>query len=483
MKVTFNISKENNFSEWFTEIIKKAELADLRYNVKGFIVFMPWSMICMKQMYAIYESVLEKNGHKPARFPLLIPESYFKLEAEHVEGFAPEVFWVTEHGAGEKFEERLAIRPTSETAMYKMYSYWIRSYRDLPLKLYQSVSVCRYETKATRPFLRSREFLWIEAHDAFATKEEALQQVKQDMKMAEEVLWHRFGIPFVFNKRPEWDKFAGAVATYTADTLMPNGKVIQQPSTHFLGQNFAKAFDIKCEDKDGKEKYVWQTCYGPAISRIFASVIAWHGDDNGLIFPFEIAPLQIVIIPIKHHENKEVLEYCKNIEENLKEKYRVEIDLSDKTPGEKFYFWEMKGVPLRFEIGPKEVANEEIVIFRRDTREKMKVKLKDVEKKIEELAEKILENLKSRAKKKFDESIVRVNSLEELKNALQNRKVCLCGFCSIGNEGVGCAEVIEKELKARVLGSPMNLAKKPTFEKCVVCGKQAKETVLIGFLY
>ena len=337
-KVIFDIDKEKDFSHWFTEIIKTAELADLRYNVKGFIVFRPWSTMCMKQMYRLFEAALERRGHQPAVFPLLIPESNFLLESEHIEGFAPEVFWVTEHGGGEKFEEKMAIRPTSETAMYKMYSLWVRSYNDLPLKIYQSVSVCRHETKATRPFLRSREFLWIEAHDVFATEKEAFEQVQDDMRTTEEVMHLQFGIPFIYFKRPQWDKFPGAVNTYAADTLMPDGKVIQQPSTHMLGQNFSKPFNIEFEDRDGKKKFAWQTCYGPAISRIFASVIAWHGDNKGLVFPFEIAPVQIVIVPIREHEDKKVGKKCMELKEKLQEKYRVELDSTDKRPGEKFYY-------------------------------------------------------------------------------------------------------------------------------------------------
>ena len=238
-KITFNIDKDKNFSEWFTEIIKVAELADVRYNVKGFVVFQPWSVLAMEAMYDLYESALQRKGHKPMWFPAVIPEKNFFLEKSHVEGFAPEVFWITEHGANEKLEEKLALRPTSETAIYQMYSLWIRSYKDLPFKAYQRAQVWRHETKATRPFLRSREFYWIEAHDVFANEEGAMKQVHEDMETAEEILHKKFGVPFIFFKRPQWDKFAGAVNTYGADAIMPNGKMVQQPSTHLLGQNFS----------------------------------------------------------------------------------------------------------------------------------------------------------------------------------------------------------------------------------------------------
>src|SRR3989344_7879956 len=233
------VTKSEIFSEWYTQVIEKAELADIRYNIKGFLVFQPWSVISMEKMYRFLEKALQKKGHKPYFFPTLIPESNLKKETSHIQGFTPSVFWVTE-GGDKKLEERYAMRPTSETAFYQMFALWIRSYKDLPFKTYQRANVFRYETKATRPFLRSREFHWIESHCAFATEQEALQQVKEDMETTKEVLYNIFCIPFIFFKRPSWDKFAGAESTYAADVLNPDGKVIQQPSTHLLGINFSK---------------------------------------------------------------------------------------------------------------------------------------------------------------------------------------------------------------------------------------------------
>ncbi|MHA2403894.1 MAG: aminoacyl--tRNA ligase-related protein [Candidatus Kariarchaeaceae archaeon] len=301
--ITFDISKENDFSNWYNTICSIAGLADLRYNVKGFVVYPSWSTIAMKEMYRLYEEELWRTGHQPVIFPVVIPESNFQIEADHVEGFTPEVFWITEAG-GSPLEERLAMRPTSETAMYPMYSLWIDSYRDLPLKLYQSGPVFRYEGKATRPFIRGREFHWIEAHDVFTTREGAMKQVYEDMEMSYNVITKRFGVPFIGFERPSWDKFAGADYTYAADTLMPNGRFLQLPSTHMLGDRFAKAFNIQYLDEDKTNKYAFQTCYGPAISRIFGGVIAVHGDDSGLIFPWEIAPLQVIIVPIVHKKTK-----------------------------------------------------------------------------------------------------------------------------------------------------------------------------------
>ncbi len=262
------VTKSENFSQWYSQVVQKAELADLRYNVKGFVVFRPWAVHLMNKMFHLLENELQQKDHQPILFPALIPESNFKTEAEHVQGFLPEVFWVTEAGSGgEKLAERLALRPTSETAMYPLFALWIRSWRDLPFKTYQRGQVWRYEGKATRPFIRGREFYWVEAHNAFETLNAAKNQVHEDLETTESVIHQEYAIPFLFFQRPEHDKFAGAVHTYAADTLMPDGRVLQLPSTHLLGQNFAKAFNITFIDKQGEPKHVWQTCYGLQLFR------------------------------------------------------------------------------------------------------------------------------------------------------------------------------------------------------------------------
>ncbi len=481
-KVTFDIDKEKNFSEWFSEIVKVAELADLRYNVKGFLVFQPWSVLAMEKMYKNFEKVLQAKGHKPYYFPTLIPEKNFKLEGEHVKGFSPEVFWVTRAGETE-LTERLALRPTSETAFYQMFSLWIRSYKDLPFKTYQRANVFRYETKATRPFLRSREFYWIEAHCAHSSEESALKQVKEDMETTKEVMHDIFGLPFIFFKRPEWDRFAGAVATFAADVLNPDGKVVQQPSTHLLGQNFSKPFNVKFKDKDGKEKFVYITCYGPAISRIFASIVIVHGDKKGLKFPWKIAPIQVVIVTIKN--DKIILKKAEEIKENLqKEGIDVEIDKSESSPGGKFYFWEMKGVPLRIEIGEKEIKNKEMVIYRRDIDKKEKVKEKNLLEYVGRISKEYDRNLIKKADEVFNNRIVNVSSKQELTKALEAGKIVRCGFCSVGKGGEKCAEVVEKEIQARVRGT--KLEKEPLsgkLGKCIICGKKAGEVVYIAREY
>ncbi|MDD5148371.1 MAG: proline--tRNA ligase [Candidatus ainarchaeum sp.] len=484
-KITFNIDKEKNFSEWFTEIIRAAELADLRNNIKGFIVFQPWSVLCMEAMYGYYERDLQKRGHKPYWFPALIPEKNLKQESAHVEGFVPEVFWVTETGAGEKLEEKYALRPTSETVFYPMFSIWIRSYKDLPFRTYQRAQVWRYETKATRPFLRSREFYWIETHNGFATKEEAYQNVLGDMETAERVMHCIFGVPFLFFERPQWDKFAGADSTFAADTIMPDGKIIQQPSTHMLGTHFAKAFNEKFTNEEGKEELVYNTCYGPAISRIFASVVAFHGDNKGLRFPFEIAPLQIIIVPIAGHKNPEVKKTAEKLRNDLFDAgYRVEIDSSDKMPGEKFFFWEMKGVPLRLELGPKELEKKEIVLYRRDNGKKKTIKLSSLEKEIAVNSKELSENLKKQADETFKNIVHDAADKKELEKIVNCRGFARANFCSTELDGAHCAEIVEKEIGATVRGRRIDKQEQAFgSKKCIICGKPAKVVVYIGKQY
>ena len=476
--------RANNFSEWFTEIIHKAELADIRYNVKGFIVYRPWSVLSMEEMYKIYEAELQKKGHLPTWFPIVIPESNFKLEAEHVKGFTPEVFWVTEHGNNEKFEERLALRPTSETAMYKMYALWIQGKRDLPLKIYQRASVYRYETKATRPFLRSREIFWIEGHDCFASEKEALNQVKEDMQMTENVLHQRFCVPFIFFQRPEWDKFAGAVHTYAADTMMPDGKVLQLPSTHLLGQNFSKPFNIMFQDDDGKKRYVWQTCYGPAISRIYGGMIAILGDDKGLRLPFELAPVQIIIIPIYKDKNKDdIIKYCNEIRNKLKE-YRIKIDMSDKTPGFKFNEWEMKGVPIRIEIGPKEAKEDKVTIAIRTRKNKETVPFDELEDIIDKKSYLVTQDLRTESDNNFKGIIHNANSMDELKSILEKGGFARVPLCSINMDGKECADNIKAKTHGDIRGIRFDKNEKPKpVQKCIWCGKPAKVIVYVARQY
>jgi prolyl-tRNA synthetase len=477
------VKKSENFSEWYSQVVQKAELADIRYNVKGFLVHQPWSVRIMKKIRDLFEEELEKKGHEPVWFPAVIPESFLKKEKEHAE-FSADVFWVTEAGENfEKLEEKLALRPTSETAMYTMFSLWIRSWRDLPLKTYQSCQVWRYES-VTRPFIRGREFYWIEGHDAFATEEEALKQVKEDMDTTEKIMHQKCAIPFLFFKRPEHDKFKGAVNTFAADSIMPDGKAIQLPSTHFLGQNFSKAFEIKFVDKDEKTKYVWQTCYGPAFWRIFGALIAIHGDDKGLVLPPEIAPIQVVIVPILGKDDEKVMKKAKEVERLLKEN-GLEVKLDERkeyTPGWKYNYWELKGVPLRIEVGPIDVKKKQVVVARRDTGEKIAVKDEKLVKSLNELLKQIQSNLIKKADKFFKENLHEAEDFETLKKILKEKG----GFVRVNWCGKKeCADYIKAETEGGTIRGTLFGKKEKVFGngKCVWCKKEAKEVVYVAKSY
>ena len=471
------VKKNENFSEWFTEIVQKAELADMRFNVKGFLVFQPNSVMVMEKMYDFMEGALRRKGHKPYWFPTVIPEGNFKKESSHIQGFTPEVFWVT-HGGEKELEERLALRPTSETAFYQMFSLWIRSYKDLPFKTYQRAQVFRYETKATRPFLRSREFHWIETHCAFATSEDALKQVYEDMATSNEVLHDKFGLPFMIFERPAWDVFPGASRTFAADVLNPDGKVVQQPSTHLIKHDFAKAFDIKYKDKDGIDKYVYTTCYGPSISRIFASVVIVHGDDKGLRFPWEIAPYHIAIVPIGNDDK--LMAKANELKEKLSD-FEVVIDTSDKSPGEKFNTWELKGVPIRIDLGLKELESKKISLFRRDLNKKESIAEKDLIKHIKLIKEEFSSNLIKEADKTFNNRIVEARTLDSMKNSIEAGNIVRCSFCSTEIDGKKCAEIVKEKAGAEVRGT--NLIEEKAEGKCIVCEKPAKKVVYIAKSY
>lgn len=480
-----SIKKSDNFSQWYSQVVQKAELADLRYNVKGFVVFRPWAVQLMNKMFQFLENELHRKDHQPILFPALIPESNFKKEAEHVQGFLPEVFWVTEAGSkGEQLVERLALRPTSETAMYQLYALWIRSWRDLPFKLYQRGQVWRYEGKATRPFIRGREFYWIEAHNAFATLEAAKRQVQEDMETTENVVHKEYAIPFLFFQRPEHDKFAGAVHTYAADTLMHDGRVLQLPSTHLLGQNFAKPFDITFIDKQGEAKHVWQTCYGPAVSRMVAAVIGIHGDDRGLILPPQIAPIQIVIIPILMSDQNAnlIMSKCQRLKQTLVAAgLAVKVDDDEgHTPGWKFNYWELKGIPLRIEVGPRDIRRQQLVFVRRDTGEKIAVKDDTAVLKAKQFLDEIQNYLKTKAEKFLDDHIYEVADQNELKKILNDQgglvKIQWCGL-------VGCADILKNETNGGVIRGTLYGKNEVASANCIICGQKATQIVYVSKQY
>jgi prolyl-tRNA synthetase len=480
----FEIDKENNFPDWFGEICRVAELADIRYGVKGFTPYPPWSLMTMNNMFDILEDVLQRKNHLPMLFPTVIPESNLKRESQHVEGFIPQVFWVQDTSEDGKSEERLALRPTSETAIYPMYSLWVRSWRDLPLKRYQRCSVFRSEVKSTRPFLRGREFLWIESHNVFANHEEVKAQVAEDLETTKEVVTDNFGIPVMVFRRTQWDKFPGGLNTYAADTLMPDGKVIQLPSTHDLGDNFAKAFDVKYINENNESMYAWQTCYGPAISRIFGAMISVHGDNKGLRLPFRIAPYQVVIIPIYKGKDADlVLQYCRGIHKDLqKAGIRVYLDNSDNTPGWKYNYCEMKGVPIRVEIGPRDIKNGKAVLFRRDTLKRETTVIKDLRKRVVALGKEIDATLLAEAESKFVGLVVDADSLGSIEEALNHGKIARIPLCTTQMEGLSCAEEIKDKTGGETRGTRIDAEERPE-GVCVVCGKAATEIVYVARSY
>ncbi len=483
-EIGITVSKEENFSEWYTQVVAKTRLADIRYGIQGFIVHRDWGTRIIRNIYSLLEEEVERDGHDPVLFPIAIPEKFFEKEKEHVEGFAPEVFWVTKAG-GKDLEEPFALRPTSETAFYSMYSLWIRSWKDLPFKKYQSrISVYRYESQ-TRPFFRGREFLFFETHCAFRTHEEALEQVKRDMEMLKKVVEEKLYIPFIFFKRPKWDKFAGAEDTYAADSLMPDGRVSQIGSTHDLAQKFSVPFNVKFKDEDMKDKYAWITCFGPGIWRIMAAIISIHGDDKGLILPKAVAPYHVVIVPIYFKGKEEIVdEEAKKIKEEL-ENAKIPVILDDnkeKTPGFKFNEWEMFGIPVRIEIGPRDIENGTVTIVRRADGEKLMVKREELVEEVKRQIEKNDEKIKERSTRYH--KIYEAKTLEEVKELIPKKGFIKAPFCSIDDDGEECAEKLQEMTALKVRGIPLDGEEKPgENDKCIICGRKATKIVYLAKSY
>jgi len=480
--------RNENFSEWFTQVVNNAELADIRYGVQGCIVHLPWAMRILRRIYNYLEDEIEQDGHEPFLFPTLIKEENLMKEKEHA-GFTPEVFWIKEAGS-EKLDEPLALRPTGETQIYPMYSLWLRNHNQLPFKRYQSRHTVFRNEMTTRPFLRGREFLFFESHNMYKNHEGAMNQVKKDLEMMNKVFWNIFKLPFKFFKRPQWDKFLGADNTFVADTLMPDGKRNQMSSTHDLGTNFAKAYDIKYKDENQKDQYAHQTCWGPGIWRIMAGLIGVHGDDQGLILPFNLAPYQIVIVPItfskKPELSQQVIDKANEIKQQLSNNFRVHIDLrTDKSPGFKFNDWEMKGVPLRIEIGPRDLENNKITLSRRTSPDKIDISFDKLDSSISKQADIFQKEVETRAKEYFADNTREAKTLDEIKEIVSQFKGFVkIPFCSI-ETGKDCAEVIKAETQgAYVCGEEWpNTEDAPKGSKCSICGKPAKKYVYIAKSY
>ena len=402
--------KSENISEWYTSVILKGELADYS-PVRGCMVIRPYGYSIRENIQYFLNKSFKETGHKNAYFPMFIPESFLKKEAEHVEGFAPQVAVVTK-GGNEILTEPLIVRPTSESIICSMYSKWIRSYRDLPVLINQWCNVVRWE-KSTRLFLRSTEFLWQEGHTAHRTQEEAEQETLQMLEVYRDFAENVLAVPVLCGQKTEGEKFAGAVHTYTIEALMPDGQALQSGTSHNLGDHFAKAFDIKFLDSDNIEKHVWQTSWGIS-TRIIGAIIMTHGDDRGLAFPPKIAPTQIIIVPIFYGEKEKVLDKAYEIKKELSAKFRVEIDDRDFKPGWKFNEWEMKGVPLRIEIGPKDLEKNQVTVSSRIGESKEQISIDNITVSVENMLEDIQNKFYQRAKEHTDSHIFTANSPKEI---------------------------------------------------------------------
>jgi len=486
-KTTFGIDKSKDFSNWYNEILSRAEIVDKRYPIKGMDVLLPYGYRIHEGIMNALERILDDNGHEKLLMPSLIPEEEFKKEAQHVKGFEGEVFWVT-YGGLRELDMRLLLRPTSEVPLYHMFALWVRSHTDLPLKIYQTCTIFRYETKATKPLIRVREIPWNEAHTAHIGKEEAELQIQNAWSHYLRLIQEYLGITGLTLTRPIWDKFPGAEYTTVMDALMPDGRVLQIAGIHNLGQNFSKIFDITYEDANGENKFVYQTCYGVS-TRLLAATLSIHGDNLGLVIPFRIAPVQVIIIPIVFKGvEKGIIDECIKIEKRLRNAgIRAKVDDDkNKTPGEKFYFWEMKGVPIRIEIGPSELENKTISIFRRDNRERIETDQKECENYILELGESILKSLKDRSEGDLRDNVRYVDTFNELKATISKEGGFVkTPFCTIEEmQGKECAEKIKQETTAEVRGV---IYPQPDIagrgEKCVVCGKKAKHQVYVAKAY
>jgi len=473
------VKKSQDFSEWYTQVVVKSGLADYA-PVKGCMIFREHSYAIWEKIQEIFNEKIRATGHRNVYFPMFIPESFLKREAEHFQGFVPEVAWVT-IGGNSPLEEKLAIRPTSETIMYATYARWIRSWRDLPIKLNQWNSVVRWETEATKLFLRTREFLWQEGHTAHATKEEADQEVMEILNAYKDVIENYLAIPVLAGVKTENEKFAGALYTTTLEALMPDGKALQMGTSHQLGQNFSKVFDIKFLDQSEKERYVWQTSWGFS-TRMIGAMVMVHGDDKGLVVPPKVAPIQVVIVPIpyKDVDAKAILAKAGKIYENL-QKHGILVVFDDRTeytPGWKFNEWELKGVPLRIEIGPRDVKQKQVTLARRDTFEKITIEEEEIVVTVAKLLEKIQETLFNRAKKFLEENITTVKNYDEFKKVLKKKgglmRACWCSSPT-------CEEKIKEETGATIRIVPFE--KEKVFSKCVYCGGEAEVAVYFARAY
>ena len=452
------INKKTDSSEWYNEIIELSGLVDKRYPVKGMNVLPPYGFKVVKLVDDVIRESVNAHGLQEVQFPLLISRSQLSVEFEHVKGFESQVFWVTK-GGNDKLEDEMALRPTSEAAMYSMFPLWIRTHGDLPLKIYQIVSTYRYETKHTRAFIRDREIHFFEAHTAHVDYDDAERQMDDYISMMHE-LSKALCLPFTINRRPDWDKFPGAMYSLAFDLILSSGRSLQIGTIHQYGENFSKNYGISYSDVNGERKYVSQTTYGMS-SRLIAAMIFTHGDDKGLILPPEVAPVQVVIVPIPG-ENTNINSFCTRVMDMLKNSgIRASLDDRDNyTPGFKYNDWEMKGVPLRIEIGSRETENSYLTIVPRHTGRRSKIDLQETVVKVREALDIMQIELKKRAEETVKKMTFKATSLEEAKSLKGMIQIAWCGSKE-------CSDKIEAETELVCLGTPHG---KKGSGRCVVCG-------------
>ena len=466
-------SMEEDFAKWYTDVVKKAELIEYT-SVKGCMVIRPYGYAIWENIQKELDREFKALGHENVCMPMFIPESLLNKEKDHVEGFAPEVAWVT-YGGNEKLEERLCVRPTSETLFCEHYKAIVHSYRDLPKLYNQWVSVVRWE-KTTRPFLRSREFLWQEGHTIHATAEEAREETIRMLNVYADFCENFLAMPVVKGVKTEKERFAGAEDTYTIEALMHDGKALQSATSHYFGDGFARAFDIQFTDKDNKLKYPFQTSWG-STTRLIGAIIMTHGDNNGLVLPPKVAPIQVVVIPVAAHKPG-VLEKAQELTDRIGKFCRVKIDTSDNSPGWKFAEYEMKGVPLRLEIGPKDIEKNQCVLVRRDNREKYFVSLDNLETEIPKLLDTVQDGLFQAALARRANMTYTAKTLEELKDIADNKpgfiKAMWCG-----------SRECEEKLKeyAGVSSRCIPFEQEHIADTCVCCGKPADKMLYWGKAY
>ena len=465
--------RDVDFGQWYTDVIRKTDMVDYA-PVRGCMVIKPYGYGIWELIQKHLDEKFKATGHENVYMPMLLPESLLMKEAEHVEGFAPEVAWVT-MGGGEELTERLAIRPTSETIFCTMYAKWVQSWRDLPMKYNQWCNVMRWE-KSTRPFLRTSEFLWQEGHTIHATAEEAQEETLQMLEVYRDFAENVLAIPVLVGRKSEMEKFAGARATYSMEAMMHDGKALQAGTTHNFGDNFSKAFDIQFLDKDGRQKYVEETSWGVS-TRLIGAIIMVHGDDRGLVLPPRVAPIQAVVLPIAAHKPG-VLDKAKEVASALKAAgLRVYLDDRDTySAGWKFNEWEMKGVPARVEVGPRDIENGVVTVCRRDTLEKIQLPLKDVGDAVKALMDEIHAGLFQKALAFRDSHIWDVTNMEELGEAVQHgfARAMWCG-------DPACELEVKNRFNAKTRNMPFDQT--PIGDTCVCCGKKAEKLIYFGKQY